>query len=190
MEDKHMEDEQIVRLFWDRSERAIAETEQKYGAYCRMIAMNILENRDDSEECLDDALWKLWNLIPPNRPKCFRAFLGAVARSCALSKYRSVHAKKRGGGTVEVALSELEDCLAGESIERILQRRRLSELLNGFLGDLPQETRMIFVKRYWYLASVKTIADDMGCTEGKIKMSLHRTRKQLRQYLEQEGISV
>lgn len=185
-----MEDEQIVRLFFDRSEQAVAETERKYGAYCRMIAMNILENREDSDECLDDALWKLWNLIPPNRPKCFRAFLGAVARSCALNMYRARHAKKRGGGTVEVALSELEDCLSGESVERTLQRRRLSELLNGFLAELPQQTRMIFVKRYWYLAPVKRIADDMGCTEGKVKMSLYRTRKQLKQYLEQEGITV
>lgn len=185
-----MEDEQIIRLYFDRAEQAIAETQRKYGPYCRQIAQNILENPDDSEECIDDVLWKLWNLIPPKQPSCFRAFLGTVTRSCALSKYRSLHAEKRGGGTVELALSELEDCIAAESVEQELQRRRLKELLNSFLGSLPQETRMIFVKRYWYLSPVKSIADDMGCTEGKIKMSLHRTRKQLKHYLEQEGFSV
>ena len=172
-----MEDEQIIRLYFDRSEQAIGETQRKYGAYCRMIARNILGSPEDSDECLDDALWKLWNLIPPNRPNCFRAFLGSVTRSCALTRYRALHAEKRGGGTVEVALSELE-------------ARRLTEALNSFLAGLPQETRIIFVKRYWYLASVKSIADDLGCTEGKVKMSLHRTRKQLKQFLEQEDIDL
>ena len=185
-----MEDAQIIQLFFARSEQAIAETQRKYGAYCRMIAMNILENRDDSEECLDDALWKLWNLIPPNRPRSLQAFLGSVARSCALTRYRALHAEKRGGGTVPLALSELEECLSVDSVEHELEERRLSETLNRFLAGLAQETRIIFVKRYWYLASVKSIADDLGCTEGKVKMSLHRTRKQLKHFLEQEDIDL
>ena len=185
-----MEDEQIIRLYFDRSEQAIGETQRKYGSYCRMIARNILGSPEDSDECLDDALWKLWNLIPPNRPNCFRAFLGSVTRSCALTRYRALHAEKRGGGTVEVALSELEECLSVESVEHELEARRLTEALNSFLSGLPQETRIIFVKRYWYLASVKSIADDLGCTEGKVKMSLHRTRKQLKHFLEQEDIDL
>lgn len=185
-----MEDEQILRLFFARSEQAITETQRTYGAYCRTIAGNILGNPEDCEECLDDVYMKLWEQIPPRRPKSLRAFLGAVTRNTALSMYRTYHAEKRGGGIPSVALSELEECIGGSGVEERLEESRLVALLNRFLADLPRENRIVFVKRYWYLSPIRSIAQDLGATEGKVKMTLHRTRKQLKRYLEKEGIDL
>ncbi len=185
-----MEDETIIQLFFERSERAITAAEERYGAYCRGILRNILDDPGDREECMNDVLLKLWNRIPPHRPECLRAFVGAVARNCALDRWRSARAEKRGGGMAEIVLSELGECAAKETVEDALEEHRLAELLNGFLARLPKEARVIFVKRYWYLSPVRRIAAEMGCTEGKVKMSLHRTRKQLKQFLEQEDIAV
>lgn len=185
-----MEDEAIIQLFLKRSEQAIIAAEDRYGAYCRSILRNILTDPGDLEECMNDVYLKLWNQIPPHRPDCLRAYVGSVARNCGLDRYRASHAEKRGGGMAEIALSELGECAAPDSVEDALEEHRLVELLNSFLGRLPKEARVIFVKRYWYLSPVSRIADELGCTEGKVKMSLHRTRKQLRQYLEKEDISL
>ncbi len=185
-----MNDEQILRLYFARSEQAIAETQKAYGAYCRTIADNILGNAEDCEECLNDVYYKIWEQIPPKRPKSLRAFLGAVTRNAALSMYRTYHAEKRGGGVPAVALSELEECIGSRSAEEALERARLVELLNRFLAELPRQTRIIFVKRYWYLAPIRSIAEDVGVSDGSVKMTLHRTRKQLKKYLEKEGIDV
>ena len=185
-----MEDEQILRLYFARSERAITETQRVYGAYCRTIADNILGSPEDVEECLNDVYYKIWEQIPPKRPKSLRAFAGAITRNAALSMYRAIHAEKRGGGVPAVALSELEECVGGRSAEEALEEGRLTDLLNRFLADLPREHRIIFVKRYWYLSSIRAIADDVGASEGAVKMTLHRTRKQLKRYLEKEGVDL
>ena len=185
-----MEDETIIQLFFERSEQAITAAEERYGAYCRGILRNVLDDPGDREECMNDVFLKLWNQIPPYRPECLRAFVGSIARNCALDRYRAARAEKRGGGMAEIALSELGDCAAPGSVEDALEEHRLVELLNGVLGRLPREARVIFVKRYWYLSSIRQIAGEMGCTEGKVKMSLHRTRKQLKQFLEKEDVAV
>ena len=184
-----MEDEQIIQLFFDRSERAITEVQNKYGAYCSRIAGNILPSPEDCEECVSDVWWRLWTTIPPQRPARLRAFLGAVTRNFALSRYRALHAEKRGGGMEAEALSELETCVSA-GLEEVLEEKRLVALLNSFLEGLSRENRIIFVKRYWYLSSVDQIARELGCTEGKVKMSLHRTRKQLKRRLEKEEIDL
>ncbi len=185
-----MEDNTIIQLFFNRSEQAIIAVEDQYGAYCRSILRNILVDPEEQEECMNDVLMKLWNQIPPHRPDCLRAFIGAVARNLALDRYRASRAEKRGSGMAEIALSELGECAARETVEDALEEHRLVELLNSFLARLPRESRVIFVKRYWYLSPVRQIAEETGCTEGKVKMSLHRTRKQLRQFLEKEDIAV
>ena len=185
-----MDDETILQLFFRRSEQAIVAVDDRYGAYCRSILRNILTDPGDLEECVNDVYLKLWDQIPPYRPECLRAFVGSVARNCGLDRWRTAHAEKRGGGIAEIALSELGECAAPNSVEDALEEHRLGELLNSFLAGLPKEARVIFVKRYWYLSPVRRIAEDMDCTEGKVKMSLHRTRKQLRQYLEKEDISI
>lgn len=185
-----MDDEQILQLFFARSEQAIIETKKAYGSYCRSIAENILKNPQDCEECLNDVLYTLWEQIPPKRPRSLRAFLAALTRNDALSKYRYIHADKRGGGTPALALSELEECIGGKSAEDALEQTRLADALNRFLGGLPRGARIIFVKRYWYLAPICSIAAEVGATEGGVKMSLHRTRKQLKRYLIKEGFEL
>ena len=181
-----MDDASIVRLFFERSEQAISEAQKKYGGYCRSIAMNILRNPEECEECMSDVYWKLWNaLIPPNRPARLQAYMGTVTRNIALSRYRAIHADKRGGVAV-LALEELEHCAASGSMEDMLDERRLIDLLNSFLKALPKESRIIFVKRYWYLSAVSKIAAEMNCSEGTVKMKLHRSRKQLKEYLKKE----
>jgi len=182
-------DDQIIRLFFDRSEQALLETQKKFGPYARRIVENILPSEEDGDECLDDVYMTLWNKIPPEQPKSLKAFVGTIARNAAISRYRAEHAEKRGGGAL-LSLSELEECVDGRSIEEKLQTRSLTELLNSFLAELPKEARVIFVKRYWYLSSVQQIAEEMDCSEGKVKMSLHRTRKKLKDYLKKEGYSI
>lgn len=182
-----MEDEAILDLFFQRAEQAISETQKKYGAYCAAIVRNILSNPEDCEECLNDVYWRLWNQIPPNRPARFQAFLGTVARNTALDRYRGLHAEKRGGAAAELAISELQECAAPGSLEDTLEERRLVALLNRFLAELPREARIIFVKRYWYLSSVREIAEQMGMSEGKVKMTLYRTRKKLKSRMKEEN---
>ena len=184
-----MYDDQIVRLFFDRSEQALLETQKKYGPYARRIVENILPSEEDSDECLNDIYMTLWNKIPPEQPKSLKAFVGTIARNSAINKFRAEHAEKRGGGAV-LSLSELEECVDGRSIEDDLQTRSLTELLNSFLTEQPKEARVIFVKRYWYFSSVQQIAEEMDCGEGKVKMSLHRTRNKLKDYLKKEGYPI
>ena len=184
-----MYDEQILGLFFARSEQALQETQKKYGSYARRIVENILPSREDGEECLNDVYLTLWSRIPPEQPASLKAYLGTLARNAAISRYRAAHAEKRGGGAV-LSLSELEDCVGSSSAEERLSVQSLTELLNRFLGGLSKQNRIIFVKRYWCCASVQQIAREMDCSEGTVKMSLHRTRKKLKEYLKKEGYSI
>lgn len=186
-----MEEKQIIDLYWARSENAIAETARKYGKFCHSIAFNILSNREDSEECVNDTYLHTWNAIPPQRPNKLSAFLGRITRNLALKKYESYTAAKRGGGQVPLALEELAECVPDpNSVERQVDNRMLADVFNVFLSGLSPETRRIFLQRYWNLSSVKEIADAYGISESKVKMSLMRTRGKLRSFLEQEGIAL
>ena len=183
-----MEDSKIIELFWERSENAISEADAKYGKYCYAIAYNILYSEPDSEECVNDTYLRAWNAIPPERPLHLRAFLGRITRNLALNRYAVLHAKKRGNGT-ELALEELAEVLADpdSEIDRA-ETDALREALNRFLGSLPRDTRIMFVRRYFYLLSITEIADGLGASENRVKVTLHRTREKLRSYLEKEGI--
>lgn len=184
-----MEDKAIVELFWQRSDRAIAETEQKYGAYCHTIAYNICQDRRDAEECVNDTWFRAWNRMPDERPNALAAFLGAICRNFALDKYRSGRRKKRGGGETELALSELEECVSDPmNVERAVEEKEVLRALNAFLAALPEKERTIFVSRYWYVAPVSEIAERLGCSQGKVKMTLHRLRGRLRAALQEEGL--
>lgn len=186
-----MDDLQIIELYWARSETAIAETARKYGAYCHFIAYHILHSEEDSEECVNDTYWKAWGAMPPQRPNQLRTFLGKITRNLSLSRYETYAAAKRGAGQVPLALDELAECLpAPDSVERAVDDRALTELLNGFLAGLPPEARRIFLRRYWYICSVKEIAADFGISESKVKTTLFRTRNKLKQHLEKEGVAL
>lgn len=186
-----MDDQHIVDLYWARSENAISETAKKYGKYCHYIAFHILHNHEDCEECVNDTYLKAWHNIPPHRPTMLSTFLGKITRNLSLHKYEKYTAQKRGGGQVPLALEELQECVpTSNNTEHVIDDLMLAEILNRFLRDLPTDTRKIFVQRYWYLMSVKEIAADCHISESKVKVSLFRTRNELKQILEKEGISL
>ena len=184
-----MDDSRIVELFWERDEGALAQAESKYGAYCRSIAKNILHSPEDAQECVNDALFGAWNAIPPHKPAVLSTFLGKLTRRIALNRWHENTAKKRGGGAVEESLDELAECISdGHNIDDGLTDEELTRILNEFLSVLPKESRCVFVRRYWYLDSIGRIAKAYGCSEGKVKMMLKRTRDKLMVRLRKEGV--
>ncbi len=186
-----MNDKQILDLYWSRSEQAISETDKKYGNYCRYIAFQILHNNEDTEECVSDTYLNAWNSIPPKRPETLAVFLGTITRNLSLNKFKYYHAEKRGLGQTECALTELEECIPGQNnVEQAIENKMLVEILNRFLAKLKPKTRKIFMRRYWYLSSIKEIANDFRMSESSVKMNLLRARNELKAILEKEGISV
>ena len=184
-----MEDKQIIDLYWNRAEKAIEETTQKYGNYCRAIAYNILHNKEDAEECVNDTCLQAWNSIPPKRPEHLAIYLGKITRNLALNRLKYYSAEKRGNGQVDLVLSELEECIsAGTSVEQQMDEAFLTRAIETFLYSQPPENRNIFIRRYWYLASVKEIANSYGMSESKVISLLYRMRKKLKIFLEKEGI--
>lgn len=185
-----MEDQQIIDLYWNRDESAISHTNEKYAAYCRYIAGGIVADPEDVEECLNDAYLGLWNSIPPRRPENLTAYLGKIVRNVSLNRWKRSHAQKRRLTQVPLTLEELGECIpSGHDEEQVLDRMALTATLNTFLAGLEQESRKIFMARYWYLRPVKDIAVEYGFTESKVKMSLMRSRAQLRRLLEKEGVA-
>ena len=186
-----MDDTTIVQLYWDRDERAIPATSGKYGNYCNSIAWNILGNREDAEECVNDTYLKAWGAIPTHRPTRLSTFLGKITRNLALNKWEYLNAEKRGSGQISFVLEELQECVPDvDNTEKIADDLALIEVLNHFLAGLPKEQRIIFLRRYWYLCSVKEIAANHSISESKVKMSLMRSRNALRNILEKEGIDI
>lgn len=181
-----MNDEDIVSLYWRRSENAIAETQNKYGKYCRSIAMRILYSDCDAEECENSVYLYAWNSIPPQKPKCFKAYIGAMARNLALNRYDYNKAAKRRHESA-VILDEYYECLPDNNAWAE-NDTALKDLLDRFLYLLPQKTRVIFVRRYWLFYSVKEIASVFNMSQSAVKSILHRTRKKLKVFLEQEGV--
>lgn len=186
-----MTDEEIIELFWRRSEQAIAETEDKYGKMCHGIAYRILCDREDTQECVNDGYLRLWNSIPPQRPRVFSAFLGRIVRNLALNRYEAAKASKRGGGEVPLALEELSGCISGkDDLPTQLEGKMVRDMISEFIGTLKPADRAIFLLRYWELHPVAHIAKLCRCSESKVKMSLHRSRQRLRAVLEREGVAV
>lgn len=183
-----VEDREIVALYWSRSEQALAETEARYGSYCRAIALRVLHSEQDAEECVNDAYLDVWNRIPPQKPDALGAFLGKIVRHIAIDRLRRRSAKKRGGGETPLALDELAECVPDrDGVEQTLERKALTELLNRFLAGLEPTERSVFLRRYWYIEPVADIANRFGFTESKVKSMLHRTRGKLRMALAEQG---
>ena len=185
-----MEDKQIVDLYFERSESAITETEKKYGRYCHYIAYRILENDEDAKEIVNDTYLKTWNTVPPNRPDPLKPYVGMISRQLSLDRYEEYHAQKRGG-QVMLVLDELAECIPdNNSGADIGESVALSDALTRFLRDLPQRTRSIFVRRYFYMSSVAEIAKDFSMKESNVTMHLLRTRKKLEHFLKKEGFGL
>ena len=183
-----MEDNQIIELFWQRDESAITETGRKYGAYCRTIANNILQNNEDAEECVNDTWLKAWNSIPPHRPENLRLFLAKITRNLSFNRYNENTAKKRGGKEITLVLDELAECIEDRSdVEQIIMAKELKECIKSFVTTLHERDRNVFVRRYFFVDTVKEIAGRYGLSESNVMVILSRTRKLLKEKLKKEG---
>jgi len=186
-----MNDSQIIDLYWNRNQEAIPETDKKYGRYCSKIAYNILENNEDTEECVNDTYLHTWNAIPPSRPEILSAFLGKIARNLAINMYKRSRTEKRGGGELPVVLDELEEVVSGsDSVEQEINKKELVTAIEGFLDGLTKDKREIFIKRYWYAESVTDIAEHYGMTAGAVSTQLSRMRDRLKDYLVERGFEL
>lgn len=186
-----MRDEEIISLYFERDEHAIQATIDTYGAYCSSIAMNILKNSSDAEETVADTWVSAWNSIPPQRPQFLRLFLGKITRNLSLSLWRSKTADCRGGGETAKALDELSDCISDQNDpEKVVQTKELGHIISVFLKSEPQNSRVIFLRRYFYLESSKAIALRLGTSDANVRMTLSRTRKRLKDHLKKEGYLV
>ena len=186
-----MEDYQIVELYWNRNESAIEYTEKKYGKYCMTIAGNILFSQEDSAECVNDTYLQTWNSIPDNRPEKLNTYIGKICRNLAINMYEKITAAKRGGSQMESCLDELAEVVGNnDDMDENINYEMLTGSINVFLETLSKEARMIFVKRYWQMASVKDIAKEYNISESKVKMTLLRNREKLKALLLKEGYVV
>ena len=184
-----MKDEEMVGLYWMRSEDAVAATAEKYGNYCYSIAFSILHNAEDAEECVNDAYLAAWNSIPPHRPERVAAFLGKITRNVSLNRWKQYNAQKRGEGQTELALSELEECIPAKTgIEQAVEDEILTWSIEKFLYSQPRLKRNLFIRRYWYISSIQELADEYGMSESKVKSLLFRMRKKLKHHLAKEDI--
>ena len=185
-----MEDEKIIQLYFNRSDRAIDETAMKYGHAMYSVSYNILKNSQDAEECVNDAYLGIWKAIPPTVPTSLYSFVCRITRNKSLDRYRAKLAEKRQNGG-EVSLEEVADCLPSErTLDSELDARRLSELFNQWLATQSRTNRYIFVRRYWYMNSVKEISSALRIGESKTKSMLMRTREKLKAALIKEGFEL
>lgn len=186
-----MEDQEIVQLFWERSESAVQEASRKFGSYCRSIANGILKNHEDSEDCVNEALMRVWEAIPPKKPSSLCAFIGRITKNIALDRIRHSESKKRGGGELALVYEELSEIVPdGASVEDELERKEMMSAVSSFLRKSSDTNRRAFVLRYWYCRSVKDIAAELGIKEEHTYVILSRMRERLRDHLKKEGYDI
>lgn len=184
-----MEDSLIVGLYWQRSESAIQKTAEKYGPYCNSIANHILNSTTDAEECVNDMYLSAWNAMPKEKPAKLGAFVGRITRNIALNRVDYNTAQKRGGG-IGTVLAEVEECLAAPDTESHYEMKETLDAINNFLRSLKYTERNAFIRRYWYMDSIKEVAERFGMKEGQTKTMLFRTRGKCRDFLKREGIQL
>lgn len=186
-----MDDDRIVQLYWDRNEAAITASSQKYGAYCLAIARNILSDRLDAEECVNDTWLRAWNAMPPHRPSLLAAFLGKITRHLSFDRYKKLHREKRGGHQLDAVLDELAECVSGaDDTERQWEEKALIEEINRFLFRLPEDRRYLFIRRYWYADSISQIAGRMNMSVNQVSVILSRLRHRLKDDLIERGFDI
>lgn len=185
-----MEDNEIIEMFWSRQEKAIKELAAKYGNYCKTVAGNILRNSLDSEECVNDGYFAVWNSIPPKKPKSLGAYTAKIVRNKALDLYNKNAASKRGKGESPLPLNELSDLVSGSDTEREVDRNELLRAINSFLDSLPKKTRQIFTGRYFSCRSISELAAKFQTNEHNLNVILSRTRQKLKQYLYERGFEL
>ncbi len=182
-----MEDYKIVDLYWAREERAISESDKKYGKMLQSLSLSLLSSREDAEECVNDTYLDAWNAMPEARPMYLGAFLSKITRRISVDRYRREHREKRGG--MENITEELSDCIpTATTVEEEYENGRLARELNRFLAALPKEKRILFVRRYFYAQSVGLMARELHMTESSVKVTLFRIRESLRAFLEERDL--
>lgn len=181
-----MDDNRIISLFWQRTEKALDAVKQKYGMLLQSIAVSILTDPRDAQECVNDTYMAIWNRIPPEKPDPLSAYICRIVRNLALKRRRDDRAQKRCS-EYELSLDELSGCLAGPLLEETLEARELGRAIDAFLDTIAKDNRIIFLRRHWFGDSVKQIAASMGLSENAVSIRLNRTRNQLKAYLIQEG---
>ncbi len=182
-----MKDDAIVGLFRDRNEDAIAEAKRAYGDYCVYIARNLLRDEQDAEACLNDVLLAAWKSIPPQEPTNLRTYLGKLTRETAVDRLRKRGARKRTPDGATASLDELEEIVGEGGAEDAVEEAELSRAVSAFLRSLGKEERDLFIRRYWYYDSVKSICERYGYGKSRVLVSLKRTRDKLARYLKKEG---
>lgn len=183
-----MDDEKIIELFFNRSEQAIEEVDKKYGKTCHNISYNILHNKLDAEECVNDAYLGAWNAIPPARPNPLLTYLCKIVRNLSIKRYEFNTAIKRNS-TYDVAMEELESCLSSpETVESEIALKELTHIIENFLDSLSTENRVIFLRRYWFSDTYSDIAARLGMTEKNVSVRLTRIRENLRNYLTEREV--
>ena len=183
-----MKDSEIVELYFERNEEAIEKTSEKYGAYCKAVAENILKNPEDSEECVNFALLQLWNSVPPEKPENLKMFLAKITRNLAINNLKAKFAEKRGGKEGFAAFDELSECIPSKNnVEESFDEKELEKVINEFVKNLPEKERNIFIRRYFFFESPKKIGERYDFSENRVSVILHRIRKKLQKHLEKEG---
>lgn len=181
-----MDDKHIIKLLFDRSEQALALLARQFGPRLLLTARNILGDAQDAEECVSDTYFAIWNAIPPKRPDPFAGFVFKTGRNLALKRLRHNTASKRNSH-YDLSLDELSGCIAGGSLDDALSARALGEAIDRFLTALPQDSRIMFLRRYWFGDTVGQIAATLGYSENAVSVRLNRCRSKLRAYLIEEG---
>lgn len=185
-----MEDSKIIDLFFERSEQAIVELSIKYESICMKVSMNILDNLQDAEECVNDSYLSAWNTIPPERPNPLLAYICRLVRNISINRYKHNNAAKRKGA-YDVCIDELENSLCSPgSIDDSIEEKALSSYLDEFISTLDDVNRMIFVRRFWYMDSYKDIAKASKLKEGTVRVRALRIKTDLKQFLVQRGVIV
>ncbi|MGN0633019.1 MAG: RNA polymerase sigma factor [Oscillospiraceae bacterium] len=184
-----LEDEEIIKLYFERAQSAISETDKKYGAFCKSISIRLVGDDRDAEECVNDTYLKLWVTIPPQRPNSLCAFIGKIVRNLSLDCLRRKNAAKRRENDA-LPFEELSECIPDNSSQNEWEERRraeISDCINGFLSSLPQDQRVYFMRRYWYGEPLADIAERYGIPANNLGVIMHRLRKKLKKCLEKSG---
>ena len=184
-----MDDASIIALYFARDENAIRETADRFGSACMSNAVHILGSREEAEEIVNDTYFELWRSIPPKRPDHLTAYILTIVRHLAMNRIKHKQAKKRGGGSVQLALEELDNILPAEDdVQGQTEKNITADAINRFLGTLPKEQRILFLRRYWHFQTPKEIASALGLSESNVRVTLMRLRAKLKEYLEKEDL--
>ena len=186
-----MKDEAIIELYWSRDERAINETDAKYGKYLYAVAFNIVGDRDDCEECLNDAYLGAWNTMPPKRPNVLKAYLCVIMRRTATDVYKSRTRKKRIPTQLTQSIDEIGELIPDQrDVEAQFDADELAAVINGFVRELPDRQKYIFMSRYYFARPISEISKTLLCSVSTVNKELAAIRSALRERLESEGFTV